>query len=39
MNELIKFKLFLIKKKNFIFKLKNLNKFMGREDRIEFYKY
>jgi len=39
MKKLMRFKLFLVKKKNFIFKLKSLNIFMGREDSIEFYKY
>jgi len=35
----MRFKLFFINDKNFIFKLKSLNNFMGREDSIEFYKY
>jgi len=30
---------FFINDKNFIFKLKSLNNFMGRKDTIEFYKY
>jgi len=32
MNELTRFKLFLVDNKNFIPKLKSLNNFMGRED-------
>jgi len=39
MNEMMRFKPFFLNNKNFIFKLRSLNNFMGREDPIEFYKY
>jgi hypothetical protein len=39
MNESMRFNRFFFHNKNFIFKLKSLNNFMGREDSIEFYKY
>lgn len=39
MNGMMKFKLFYIKINNFIFELKSLNRFIRREDPIEFYNY